>query len=418
MSQICLADIPRTTYTECDKCIDSYLTYSETTYPVVGGQTVVCTLTRKYRWRTCHMGLAVGRHVYSITLLPGEEVELEVVRREKFTTALHEQNSIEQELEFEIQETLREEWSQKSDALYESTKQNNWKVFGQKRQTINQYRDEVALFESTMSEVVSTAAARVSAKYETSIDIKTEVENKYRAVRKVKNPNRCQPVTFHYFQLVKKIRRELFLVEQTYDCSSPAADTTPAPGLTTYRTSAGRPQNLRPRVVAPPPQWTLTEPAVSVTTEAACGDPVSSPIESVITVPFEQPVTKQLSKNRVIADIRATAGDEAAREMQQHLDQIDDIADPSGGGLILSEDICLGTDSFHVEGMVSNCAICEDVELKKEEFECKRIELEIQKLKCEIDLCQVQLGDKEDHEKSTNCKDEKARKKEKHCNKG
>jgi hypothetical protein len=43
MSQICLADVPRHPYTECDPCIESYLTHSETTYPIIGGQTWACT---------------------------------------------------------------------------------------------------------------------------------------------------------------------------------------------------------------------------------------------------------------------------------------------------------------------------------------------------------------------------------------
>lgn len=107
MSQICLAGIPRQPFTECDHCIDSYVDYSETTYPTINGGIWACTLTRRYRWHTCHLGLAVGRHVQSITLLPGEEVELEVVRRERFAAALHEQTSIEQEFEFEIQELLQ-----------------------------------------------------------------------------------------------------------------------------------------------------------------------------------------------------------------------------------------------------------------------------------------------------------------------
>jgi hypothetical protein len=403
MSQICLADVPRRPYTECDPCIESYVTHSETVLELMGGQTWLCTLTRKYRWRTCTVGLAVGHHVHSITLLPGEEAELEIVRREKFTTALHEQTSIEQEFEFEIQETLRDEWSLKSDAVHETTKQNNWKLFGQKRQTIRQYRDQVVLFESMMREVVAKAAASVSAKYETSLDIKTEVENKYRAVRKIKNPNHCQPVTFHYYQLMKKIRRELFFVEQTYDCQPPQGIAPPGPGLTTYHRAAGRPQNLRPTVVAPPPPWTLTVPTATVTYDVNCSD--AAPADSVVAVPFARPATRQLSKEAVLEEVRTTAGDEVAREMQQHLEQIDDLADPSGGGLIFSEEFCIGTDSFHVESVVSNCAICEDTELKTKELEVKRIELELEKLKCEIDLCKLQLdrdnrdGENDDEDK-------------------
>jgi hypothetical protein len=48
--------------------------------------------------------------------------------------------------------------------------------------------------------------------------------------------------------------------------------------------------------------------------------------------------------------------------MQQHLDQIGDLADPGGGGLICSEDFCIRTGGFRVDGAVSNCAICENIE--------------------------------------------------------
>lgn len=194
--------------------------------------------------------------------------------------------------------------------------------------------------------------------------------------------------------------------------SASAGIAPPNPGLTTYRQAAGRPQNRRPDVVAPPPLWTLDEPAAATATTAAhaCAAPVASHAEEVVEVPFARPAAKQLSKARAIEDVRADEGDEAARQMQNHLGEIDDLADPSGGGLIFSEEICIGTDGFHVEGVVSNCAICEDTELKMKELECKKAEQEVETLKCEIELCKLQLDPKDDEDPPKDDDKEKQRK--------
>ncbi len=262
-------------------------------------------------------------------------------------------------------------------------------MLGQKKQEITEAAENFVFFESTLSEVVNKAAAKVSARYETSIDIKTEVENKYRALRRVKNPNPCQPVTFHYYQLMKKIRRQLFLVEQTYHCTP--GGNVPAgvgPGRTLYHKVPRRPQNLRPKVVAPPPEWTITEAAASPA--VACARSVPDP-ENTVEVTFPRPLVKQLTRKQVVAEVRSLAGEEAAQQMDQHIGQIEDLVEPGGGGLILTEEFCVGTDGFHVEGVVSDCAICEDTELKKKELECKKLELELEKRKCEIELCKMQL---------------------------
>ena len=393
MAKQCLIDVPHQPYVDCDSCINSYVEFEEEVFDTSGdGPPLWCRITHKYRWETCFEGLAVGAHVFSITLLPGEEVELEVVRREKFNTALHQQASLEQELELEVRDTTRDEWSERADSGFTENKQNNFSLWGQKRQTIREHTENIERFTKTMSEVVQKAAARVSAKYETSLDIKTEVENRYRAVRKVRNPNKCQPVTFHYYRLIKKFRRALYFVETEVSCVPPAGIAPPrGPGVTHFGSSVRRPQNLRPDIVAPPPRWTRTEPAAA---ETACGSDHGPVNAETMTATFERPELVRLSREAAVEDIRRREGDEAARHAAQVFQEFDDLADPGGGGLVFEEEICLGTDNFHVEGLVSACAVCEDTELKMKELECKKAELELEKLKCEIALCEMQLKEK------------------------
>ena len=203
---------------------------------------------------------------------------------------------------------------------------------------------------------------------------------------------------------MKKIRRELFFVEQTYECSPPAGIAPAGPGITSYRQGVDRPQNLHPDIVARPPQWTLGDPVAAAVPAQACADTRQG--QTRVSVPFVRPRTKELSKTQALEEVRLEAGDEIAREMQGHLDQIDDLADPSGGGLIFSEEFCIGTDGFHVEGVVSNCSVCDDCDLKLKELECE-IELCHVEVRCKDDECKKEDDRKDDDDKKEKYEDKK-----------
>ena len=231
----------------------------------------------------------------------------------------------------------------------------------------------------------------MSAKNEIAIDIKAEVSNVYGSTRKVRNPNPCQPVTYNFYQLAKRLRRTLTLVEVTHKCTPPAGDETPRPGITTFRAPIERPSRTQLHVVSAPPAHTRA--ADGAQDDHACTPEVQR--ERVDRVEFEAPVAYERNRKALIEDIRETEGEEAAARANQALDAIDDLADPGGGGLIFEEEICIATTGFHVEARVSPCAVCEDTELRKKELEVERCKLELKKLECEIELCKVQSKEKD-----------------------
>lgn len=374
-----------------DDCVTRFFEHEES-YVAENG--FFCVVTRKYRWDTCEVGLGIGRHAFSITLLPGEEVELEEVRKDRFSRALHDQRSVAAELELTVEETVRDEVSTKDEYFFEHVGENNFKLFGQKRKGQRTYRDAVTRLEETLRQTVTKSAARVSAKNEIAIDVKAEAENVYRSVRKVRNPNPCQPVTYNFYQLAKRLTRRLTLVEVVHKCSPPAGDEVPRPGLTTFRSPVARPSPARLDVVAPPPAHSLTA-APPPPMREGCAAP--APGETVVRGEFAAPAALERNRRAVIEDIRAEQGEEAARRADAALAEIDDLADPGGGGLIFEEEICIATTGFHVEGLVSPCAVCEDTELKKKELEVERCKLELEKLKCEIELCRMEADREPDY---------------------
>jgi hypothetical protein len=97
-------------------------------------------------------------------------------------------------------------------------------------------------------------------------------------------------------------------------------------------------------------------------------------------------------------DLQGRREDEETRRVRRLIEEMDDMVDPSGGGLISSVEYCLATDGFHVEARTSECAACEDSSLRLKELEVKKLELELEKLKCEVALCEKDLASKGDNE--------------------
>lgn len=393
MAKQCPVDAPRHGLVDCsDDCITRFFEHEEFYFDEE--TSFACKITRKYRWDTCDIGIGIGRHAYSITLLPSEEVELEEVRRDKFSRALHDQRSTSAEFELSVEETVRDDLSVKDSYFFEHVGENNFKIFGQKRKGQRTYRDAVETLHQTLSQTVTKAAARVSAKNEIAVDIKSEVDNVYRSTRTIRNPNSCQPVTYHFYQLARRMRRRLTLVDVVLKCSPPAGDATPPIGVTTFRSPVRRPAAPAQNIVAPPPGF-MTPVDSKFTGASPCDSGIdATPMsETVSRVEFEIPANPEHSREALIGNLRANGDDEGARRVERALGPINDLVDPNGGGLIFEEEVCVATPGFHVEGVVSQCAVCEDTNLRKKELEVERCRLDLEKLRCEIKLCQANKGD-------------------------
>ena len=385
MTNQCPIEEPKHDFVDCnDDCVTRFFEHHENYFDEE--TSFFCTIVRKFRWDTCDLGIGIGRHVFSITLLPGEEVELEEVRRDKFSRTLHDQRTLATELELTVEETLREETSNKDEYFFEHIGENNFKLFGQKRKGQRTLRNAWERIDKTLKQTVTKSAAQVAAKNETTIEVKAEAENVYRSTRKVKNPNPCQPVTYNFYQIAKRMQRRLTLVEVVLSCEPPAGIAVPRTGVTTFRTPVSRPQRVNLNIVAPPPAWQLDTKSIDINRS-----PCIMSDETEARFEIAQPTKFERSRDELIEELRTEVGEEAAHRAEQALDPINDLVDPNGGGLIFEEEICIGTTGFHVEGMVSPCAVCEDTDLKKKELEIEKCHLELEMLKCEIEKCKLSL---------------------------
>ena len=143
-------------------------------------------ITRNFEYKTCFEGFTQGDFLHALTLLPKEKQQVEIVRRSKYTRALHEERSVESEFETEFSNTLRTELSASQDFNFHQEAGGGFNFFGLVEGGAEVSADQAFHFEqSLMNEVVFKASAKVSRKYDISIDTKTEVENKFRSLRTI-----------------------------------------------------------------------------------------------------------------------------------------------------------------------------------------------------------------------------------------
>lgn len=389
MVETCEMEVPRQKLLECPPCTEIF--FSRVSRVNFGRVAIV--VTRRYLLRMCYLGLAVGQHIHSLTLLPQEEVEIEIVRRSRFSRALHEQRSVESEFRYELQNTSRDEWSSEEESNFKVTAEAGFKLFGFGAKTSAEYSRREKTAEKHFREIISKTSSKVSQKYEIAIDTKTEVENQYRSVRKVTNPNPCQPVIYNYFQFAKKYRTELILTDVRFDFLPlpPRILTDPLRIFTIAAESFYR-QNLNLQVVAAPPTWRLQSAAVVPTVpvtqlaQLAATHQIVQPMVSLAAplapvgtqVPTEPPDVMELTKEELLDKIKGKIADEAAfkRELDTFLKE-----DVNKLGVRDKYEYCINTEGMYVEATVSKCSPCDKATLELRQLEVEKAKLELELMK-------------------------------------
>jgi len=417
MFEICELDVPRYELQECPPCTEIF--FRRIDRVKIAQLTVV--VIRRYVLRKCFVGLGIGHHVHSLTLLPQEQVEIEIVRRSKFSRALHEQRSVESEFRFELQSTARTELTTEEESNWKVGGGVDFSIFGVDISSSGEYSNRQKTVESRFREIVSKTSSMVSRKYEVAIDTKTEVENQYRSLRKISNPNPCQPVIYNYYQLAKRYESELILQELRFDVLRPERK---PPALLEEFTnevlfSAQAPyrQNLNLQIVAPPPVWTLGGEAGQVATSqfGASGgglaqfaalqsfasrglglDSLAQPVNAQIAaplvniaaippvrVPVEREDFSQLTVDELIEKVRKINPDLVEKFKGELEEFLSDEANQTG--VRDSYEYCINTEGLYVETTISKCAACDEatLQLRELEVETARVELELKRRQLE-----------------------------------
>lgn len=392
MAEICEYKTPRSELLDCPPCTEFF--FNRVSRVQFGPVSIV--ITRRYKYEKCFLGLGVSNHVHSLTLLPGEETEIEVVRRSKYSRALHEQRSVESEFRLDVERTSQSEWSRERESNFRVSASSGFSIFGIGAKTSAAYSRRERTAQNHFREIVQKSSVKTSQKYEVAIDTKSQVENLYRSVRRVANPNPCQPVTYNYYQLAKKYKGTLILTGIRFDFIPGTVDVLDRPqGTLAIEADEPYVQNLDLQIVSPPPAWTLREIAKAPSPVLSHVLP-STPqrIASLSTVSFAgnaaaaSPTRRvdifELTREELIEKLQAAQlNDEVLSAFDKELSVFleDDI---NVLGVKDSYEYCINTDGLFVETNVSTCSACEKTDLLMEE-------LEIEKMKVEIELMRMQL---------------------------
>jgi hypothetical protein len=339
--------------------------------------------TIRYRIAITPLGLAVGKHLYSTTLVPGETVELEVFRSTKVTDELSQQFSVEETFSQELSSTVQNEWSKKQDS--------NFKIGGGVSASLDlgifsigahaepEYSTQEETFQKTVSEFVAKTSAKVDRKHDIHMDTKTETVESTRSTRTLRNFNQCQPVTYNYFQLARKLRVEMIVDALTFDIVRER----PHPLLTTRFDALF---NV-PRFVPPKPQTILGElvpsptdgptpqlagavgsvaPPVAVIAQATVQHPVLAP-------DFDRPV-RQLTADQLALVQLTDAERGPINDIVKRLTQQFPV-----GKVVSQQEFCVNTPGTLVESITGHCLACDTHTALIQQTERDKLRLELLK---------------------------------------
>ena len=310
---------------------------------------------------------------YSLTLVPKEELEIEIVRRAKFSRALHEQRSVESEFRFEFQGTSRDEWSAEQESNFAVHADEGFSLFGLGVHATQDYAHREAAAEDHLREIVSKTASRVSQRYDVAVDVKTEVENQYRSVRKVSNPNPCHPVIYLYYQLAQEVPLRAH-PDRRSRRRPPAGAADPRPAATSDR--------IRRDTAVPPD----ARPAGRGTT-AGVTDQRRRRARAVVRRRTAHPTERDVDRRRAATRHPRPAGggrypapDAGRSGCRIHEQDVDPkvfapALDKFLGhavnkvGTRATYEYCIATDGLYVEGNVSPCAVCDGAPCKQDGVE-------------------------------------------------
>lgn len=229
----------------------------------------------KERTRIEPIGFALGEHLLSLSLAPGEEVTIEQKAFSERTVTLEETTESDNELNMEASSTLSTEMSTQLQRQLSETKQNNFELGvnaggnykGAEVTVSPRWSNSLTQADSTTrTEAVRTSASesqKVAAKCRTQHKITMKVSETSRfestSKRVIRNPNPNTPIDLVYFKVMQRLR----LSQERYGVRLCWAPFIPDPGAITEaaRQQARRYyEDLYPLDLPPEPQRPI-EPA-------------------------------------------------------------------------------------------------------------------------------------------------------------
>jgi hypothetical protein len=221
-------------------------------------------LDYRQEWR--HDGFTLGELISSLSLLPNEELTIEVSSWQRT------KSEVEQITDRQERERLERELSRTDEesATNQAAASNSWTVAASGGYSLGPVSASVSASasgnteqrsqqaERHVTEATTKATNEVSLKRALKMTQTAEAGSEQRTARRIRNPNACHTVTFNFFQIVKLFDVQFLLTND--------AVTVMLPGLfPPFYTKEGAPDPTRPVKI---PYWTIeafSSPAVFLT---------------------------------------------------------------------------------------------------------------------------------------------------------
>ncbi|MCZ2809647.1 MAG: hypothetical protein O2V44_09860 [Candidatus Bathyarchaeota archaeon] len=339
-------------------------------------------LTTRYRLCTKPTGFGLGKQLYTLSLVPGEELEIAISHRRKLETQKHQLMSVEQEFANSFTESFREEHSHKETSDFEFTAEERvkfgfWIFNSGGVKSTQEYETHEEEYTKTVRDAIIKSSCKVDQKFEVIVDMKSEVESKSAIKRKVKNPNECYTITYNYFQLLRIYNAELILTDVRFDLFP----------MTNLRlvTHGSKPYTVKipkARFVGAPMATTLSEvAATTVTTEKSV-----SPLETATGKPV-----MALDKARFDILVNKAVPAPDLKKFRQELEKF--LKGLRIGRVVRKYDFTIATNGVYVDSLIGQCSACEDYIEKKH-----RLELELMQADIELKKKQLENADTGENE--------------------
>ncbi|MER7929726.1 carboxypeptidase-like regulatory domain-containing protein [Streptomyces sp. NPDC096057] len=352
---------------------------------VVSVEDTTLRLAPTVRYRVClkPRGFALGKHLYSTTLVPGEEVEVEVFRSSKVTDELSRESSVEETFSQELSSTVQNEWSRKQGS--------NFKIGGGVSASLNlgifsvgghvepEYSTQEETFQKSFAEFVTKTQAKVDRKFDIHMDTKTETVESTRSTRTLRNFNQCQPVTYNYFQLARKVHLEMAVDEVTFDF----VRTDPHPLLATRfdgvlnvaRFVPPKPSDILAQVSAQPPAGLRAVEAANGVSPPTSVVAQATVQHAVVAADFDQPV-----RNLTLEQLRTLPLPLQQAERDALIALAQRVSDRfPAGAVVHTSDFCVNSPGTTVEAFTGQCIACDTHTALVQEAERDKLRLDLLK---------------------------------------
>ena len=349
-----------------ENCDDCRRTRFNQVVPYHVGNGLILYVTYMYEMRNCLQGFTGGDFLNAMSLLPCEEQEVEVVQKHKYEHALHQQQSVESHFETEVTKTMRDQWSLSHDFNTNASGGGGIDLGIFQVGASASVSASVHMSASFFNEVVQKASSSVSNYYEVSIDTKTEIENQYRSLRKISNPNKCRVVTYIFKQLGKKYTFEVVFLGMRFDLIRHLPDIHVE--LLPYHVT-------KPRFVADVNQpqinhnfnpYDIQRDAQANSTTFRTASRSQVPLVHVqvqdayrTRVYRDVTLAKELDEASFIAKVETLKLDKNDRSaVLSSIKELKEVKGNEPGQVIYHTEYCVRTSSIVVEPKVSSCSIC------------------------------------------------------------